>query len=457
MNTAATAAKLAQLYPQHLEVLRERHDRALAEHGFDHLLIFAGAQRMIFLDDMPYPFKVNPHFKAWLPVLDNPHCFLVYTPGEKPVLVFYQPVDYWYKPAETPSGFWVEHFDIRIITDPEQAKQEFKLRGRTAMIGEINEADGETYGAEVNPHELLTRLHYDRAWKTDYEIECMREANRLGARGHVAAERSFREGKSEYDIHIDFVRAAAHTEDELPYGTIIALNEHASILHYHFHDREPLPASARHSFLIDAGAAYHGYASDITRTYAERDDEFASLIAAMEEMQQSLCASIKPGVNYPDVHLAAHHKVAEILQRFDFVRDLAPESIVEQQISGTFLPHGVGHYIGLQVHDVGGFLADPRGTTIEKPEGHPYLRLTRVVEPRQSFTIEPGLYFIPSLLGDLRKTENAKYVNWEKVDAFRKFGGIRIEDDVVVTDSGHENLTRDAFRGDQKTGLSAED
>ncbi|MCU1347980.1 MAG: Xaa-Pro dipeptidase [Acidobacteria bacterium] len=440
MTASAASAAPAQLYPAHLATLRERHDRALAEHGFDHLLIFAGAQRMIFLDDMPYPFKVNPHFKAWLPVLDNPHCFLVYTPGEKPRLVFYQPVDYWYKPAETPSGFWVGHFDIRIITTPEEAKEHFRSGGRTAMIGEAEE----TYGAELNPHELLTRLHFDRAWKTDYELECMREANRLGARGHRAAERAFREGKSEYDIHIDFVRAATHTEDELPYGTIIALNEHAAVLHYHFHDRQPLDAASRHSFLIDAGASYNGYASDITRTYSERPDEFRQLIDAMEEMQQSLCASIKPGVNYPDVHLSAHQKIAGILQRFGFV-DLPAEGIVEKGISGTFLPHGVGHYIGLQVHDVGGFLADPHGMTIPKPEGHPYLRLTRVVEPRQSFTIEPGLYFIQSLLADLRKSDDAKYVNWDKVDAFRKFGGIRIEDDVVVTDSGHENLTRDAF------------
>ena len=127
------------------------------------------------------------------------------------------------------------------------------------------------------------------------------------------------------------------------------------------------------------------------------------------------------------------------------VEGVDADGIVKKRISSTFLPHGVGHYIGLQVHDVGGFMADPAGNTIEKPEGHPYLRLTREVEPSMVFTVEPGLYFIEPLLSDLKKSENAKYVNWPKVDAFRKFGGIRIEDDVVVTQSGHENLTRDAF------------
>ena len=74
-----------------------------------------------------------------------------------------------------------------------------------------------------------------------------------------------------------------------------------------------------------------------------------------------------------------------------------------------------------------------------------YLRLTRVVEPSHVFTIEPGLYFIETLLSDLKKSESSKYVNWTKVDGFRKYGGIRIEDDIVVTDNGHENLTRQAF------------
>jgi Xaa-Pro dipeptidase len=432
--------KLAQLYPDHITTLIGRHDRALADEGFDHLLIFAGSQRMIFLDDMAYPFKVNPHFKSWVPVVDNPHCFLVYTPGMKPRLVFHQPVDYWHKPAETPSGFWTEQFDISMIATPEEAKQHFPKTGRTAFIGETDDPHG-----EVNPEALLHRLHFDRSWKTDYEIECMRLANERGARGHRAAEKAFRGGLSEYEIHIEYLRAADHTEEELPYGNIIALNEHAAVLHYYHHERGRLSEGARHSFLIDAGASVNGYASDITRTYSARNDEFRQLAGEMDRAQQEICAQVKPGVNYPDLHMLAHRKVAELLREFGFVRSLDADGIVERRISSTFLPHGVGHFIGLQVHDVGGFLADARGTTIPKPEGHPYLRLTRVIEERQVFTIEPGFYFIPSLLKELKASDNTKYIDWEKVERFGKFGGIRVEDDVVVTAKGHENLTRNAF------------
>src|SRR5207249_11110269 len=95
------------------------------------------------------------------------------------------------------------------------------------------------------------------------------------------------------------------------------------------------------------------------------------------------------------------------------------DGALQKRITSTFFPHGVGHYIGLQVHDVAGFQADAAGRTIDKPEGHPYLRLTRQVEPRMVFTIEPGFYFIDPLLAELRKSENARYVDWQKVDDFR--------------------------------------
>jgi Xaa-Pro dipeptidase len=433
--------RLAQLYPQHLQTVKQRHDTALAETGYDHVIVFGGELKYAFLDDNFYPFRVNPHFKAWVPVVINPNCFIVYTPGETPRLVYHQPVDYWYKPASAPSGYWVEHFDVHVVKEPSEAKQFFPKTGKTAFIGEPSEL----HGGDANPEALLNALHFERSWKTDYEIECMREANVRGVRGHLAAERAFREGRSEFEIHIEYLLQSSQAEEELPYFNIVAMNENASVLHYLQHEREK-PGDLRYSFLIDAGAQYNGYASDITRTYArDEQNEFARIIAAMDAMQQRLCDMVKPGINYIDIHFAAHREVAQILHDFELVRDLDADGIIEKRISSTFFPHGVGHFLGLQVHDVAGFHQDRGGCIIAKPEGHPHLRLTRIIEPRMVFTIEPGLYFIESLLGDLQKHENAKYVNWPKVDELRKFGGIRIEDDVVVTDAGHINLTREAF------------
>ena len=435
---------IAALYADHIRTLRERWDRALDKTGFDHAVVAAGTLHGTFLDDQTYPFVVNPQFKAWVPVVDNPNCYVVYTPGKKPLLVFWQPVDYWYKPADTPSGWWTAPFDIEIIRNPEDAKK-FVPAGRAAFIGEWNDAFRSWGNLEANPEALVTRLHYDRAYKTEYEQECIRYANDAGARGHVAAEKAFREGQSEFEIHIAYLVGTVQAEEELPYANIIAVNENGSVLHYVQHIRERNGRHHRRSFLIDAGAQFNGYAADITRTYSETKDGFRDLIDAMNEMQQSMCAAVKPKVNYIDLHMLAHRKIAQILVDFKFVKDLDANGVVEKRISSAFFPHGLGHFLGLQVHDVGGFMKDNLGACIEKPKGHPYLRITRIIEPSHVFTIEPGIYFTQPLLDELQKSDNARYVNWKKVDEFRKYGGIRIEDDVVVTDNGHENLTREAF------------
>jgi Xaa-Pro dipeptidase len=240
-----------------------------------------------------------------------------------------------------------------------------------------------------------------------------------------------------------YLDAAKQTDLELPYSNIIALNEHGAVLHYT--DLNHAPPAHAHSFLIDAGASFHGYASDITRTYAGRDArEFGALIDAVDEAQRGFASKVRAGQSYPDLHVHAHHVLAGILRDQGFIR-MSPESAVESGVSSTFFPHGLGHGIGLQVHDVAGFQESERGGTIPKPKGHPYLRLTRTLEPGMVTTIEPGLYFIDMLLAELRSKPEAKDVAWDKVDAFRKYGGIRIEDDVVCTDAAPENLTRDAF------------
>jgi Xaa-Pro dipeptidase len=271
----------------------------------------------------------------------------------------------------------------------------------------------------------------------------MRVASKIGARAHRAAEAAFRAGESEFDIHMAYLAAARQTDNELPYSNIVALNEHGAVLHYT--DLQHAPPSRAHSFLIDAGASFHGYASDITRTYAGADArEFAELIEAVDRAQRGFCAKVRVGQSYPALHIRAHHVLAEILSEHDFIR-MKPESAVEAGVTSTFFPHGLGHGIGLQVHDVAGFAASEHGDTIPKPSGHPYLRLTRTLEPGMVTTIEPGLYFIDMLLAELKRKPAAKDINWTKVDAFRKYGGIRIEDDVVCTEGEPENLTRDAF------------
>jgi Xaa-Pro dipeptidase len=434
---------LGAAYPAHVDELKLRHDRALERAGAGHAVIFSGAPRRVFLDDYNYPFKANPHFVSWLPLTGTPFCYLVYTPGETPVLVYYQEKDYWHVPPASPKGFWPDQFDIRIVHSLDDvAKHLPEQRDNCILIGELSD-DTHAFGIDrVNPGTALNMLHYSRGVKTGYELECMRAASRRGVNGHRAAANAFKAGKTEFDIHLDYCQAVGHAENDLPYGNIVALNENSAVLHYQ-HQSKTKPKEFR-SFLIDAGGRVHGYASDITRTHAKNDGEFADLIKRFDQLQLELVAEVKAGVDFVDLHLQCHLKIAELLVETGIASG-SIEALIENDVTSTFYPHGLGHLLGIQVHDVGGHLGDDTGMIIDPPSGHPFLRLTRVLEVDQVLTIEPGLYVIDMLLENLSGSPGHGMINQSKLDWLRPYGGIRIEDNVRVLAEGSENLTRDAF------------
>ncbi len=432
-----------QLFPAHLGELTRRADAALQASGFDAMAVYSGQQGCYFLDDYGWPFKANPLFHQWVPLDDAPQSWLVYTLGETPVLCFYQPEDYWHRPPAVPTADWTRQFRLEVISDPTAARQEVSGAGRQiAFLGEWQALFADWNFSAVNPAGLIDHLHYDRAFKTEYEIACMRLASRLGARGHRAARDAFFAGASEFETHQAYCSAVGLREQELPYGNIIAFNEAGAVLHYqHLDRRRDIP---RRSFLIDAGAQFRGYASDITRSYSGGDPEFAALVTSMNALELKLCDRVRPGMDYRDIHLHAHQLIAELL-RDTGVISCDAETAVQTGLSAVFFPHGVGHLLGLQVHDVAGLAADATGAKIARPDGHPYLRLTRRLEPGFVVTIEPGLYFIDMLLGAARGTDAGRHICWDQVERLRPFGGVRIEDDVLCTGSEPVNLTREAF------------
>jgi Xaa-Pro dipeptidase len=153
---------------------------------------------------------------------------------------------------------------------------------------------------------------------------------------------------------------------------------------------------------------------------------------------------VRPGVDYREIHLEAHRAIAAILVAQGLVSGTA-EAAVETGLTSVFFPHGIGHLLGLMVHDAGGFMAAPEGGVLAKPEGHPYLRLTRTLGAGFVVTIEPGIYFIDSLLAQARGDARGRAINWRQVEALKPWGGIRIEDNVVAQAGGPRNLTREGF------------
>ena len=429
-------------FAAHLQDISRRTVAALAACRYDGLLLQAGEPPGLFLDDQHYPFHPHPPFKAWVPLADAAGSYLYFEPGRRPRLVFHKPADYWHKPAELPHEAWVQHFDVAVVGSRAAARAALPASlQRVAYLGEpFPELLGWGIGA-LNPEHLRHQLDYGRARKTDWELDCLREANLLGARGHRAAERAFRGGGSEFDIHQAFLAACGQREQELPYNAIVALNEAGATLHYQHLARRP-PSPPR-SLLLDAGAGVRGYGSDITRTWSYADADFAALVAAMDALQRGLCAEVRAGVDWRAIHLLAVSRIAALLVESGLLRCPAEQALQEGLVT-RFFPHGIGHLLGLQVHDVGGTQAGPDGGEIPRPAGHPALRLTRTLETGFVVTMEPGIYFIDALLAPLRQGPHASHVDWERVAALRPFGGIRIEDDLAVTESGCENLTRDA-------------
>jgi Xaa-Pro dipeptidase len=429
---------LAALFSRHVERLQAETERALADAGFDSLVVSSGEPFTYFADDRDAPFEPTPHFAHWCP-LGGAHHLLHVAPAKKPRLIRHAPEDYWYEQSGVTDPFWLGAFRFEEAGAVDAAWKALGRPPRAAYVG--NETDRAlAAGLDANPAALTPRLDWVRSYKDEYEIRCLEEATALGARGHRAAREAFAVGASELEIHQAFVRAVGCPEAELPYTTIVALDEKGATLHY----ESKRTSRDGKVLLLDAGAQVRRYACDITRTTTTTavDARFAELVRALDALEKDLARSATPGRPYLDVHLDAHRGVARILADLRLVRVTAEEALAKGY-TRLFLPHGIGHHLGIQVHDVAGRQANPSGTPAPPPKEHPYLRNTRTIEPGHVLTIEPGIYFIPMLLRPFRSGPAAAAFDWAAIDTMTALGGVRIEDDVVVTAAGPRNLTRE--------------
>ncbi|MFP4277944.1 MAG: Xaa-Pro dipeptidase [Wenzhouxiangella sp.] len=430
------------LYARHIGHRREQVDRLLTRLGFDALLIHSGRPHDRLFDDQHPPFRAHAPFVAMVPLPHAADCLLEFQVGQKPCLWYCQPDDFWHLPPADPEAWWAGALTVETVADSSAWAPRFRNRRALAVIGAAEDLAGLGDDLAINPPALIHGLAEDRTVKTAWERECLHRANEVGARGHRAAAEACRSGASELEIHLAYLAAAGQDQDQLPYASIVALNEHAAVLHYQYRCAER-PQSPR-SFLLDAGAGHHGYGSDITRTWtAFEDGPFAALISELDALQQRLCRAMRADVDFVDLHRQAERGIAHILHHAGII-DMAADEMVATGVIGHFFPHGLGHFLGVQVHDVNGRV-NPEGKALPAPETAPALRLTRRLAAGNVVTVEPGLYFIPMLLERLRASAHAGRVDWSAIDRLVPFGGIRIEDNVLVSDGEPVNLTRQAF------------
>ncbi len=428
-------AQLQALYREHVKHLEAGTAAALGASGFDAMVIHSGTpQKRTEFDDQYWPLRPTPEFMHWVPVTDA-HCYVVVEPGTKTRLVWPEVKDFWERPAPPEATPFLDVLDVR-RTD----RLELPSGKRVAWIGE-DRALAEKHGLRdaANPPALAKALDALRTKKTPYEIACLVEANRRASRGHDVVKEAFADGEqAELDLHLLYLGATRQDDHEAPYKNIVAMGRSAAVLHHIAYGRD---TSRAQSLLLDAGATCLGYCSDITRTWVKPDGSagstFAMLVSAMEGMQKRLVAKIAIGMPYEDLHDESHRQVSAILKEAG-VAKASIEEIDGTGVSRVFYPHGLGHSLGLQTHDVGCAVVKPR-------KENPFLRNTSKIEEGQVFTIEPGLYFIEPLLAELRSKPEGRIVDWSLVDALAPFGGIRIEDDVFVQATSTRNLTREVL------------
>jgi len=443
---------LQQHFADHIAQVTRATEDALAEArragaAFDGVVFHAGTRRYYHADDMAVHFRPTPHFARFAPVAGADH-FVLARQGVRPKLVQVVPRDFWYEAPAAVDHPYAGILEVVQVSTPEEARAQLGGVSGCAYVGNDPQVAA-TLGipaAAVEPATLVAPLDWGRAIKTTYEVECVREAGRMAAPGHAAVRHGLAARRSERELHMDYLNACGILESDCPYGNIIAWDDRAATLHYE--TKRATRPDPGHVLLIDAGAAYLGYASDITRTYVLDGVHpvFRALLDGMETMQRDLVRMVAPGVPYVRIHEATHRGVAKLLCAAGILKTTAEEAFT-RGLTRPFFPHGVGHHLGLQVHDVGGKQVTPRGDRVDSPQNHPFLRTTRDLAPGHIVTIEPGLYFIPMLLEPFRHSPDAAAFDWKLIDALMPCGGIRIEDDVLVTATGYEDLTRPFIPG----------
>jgi len=440
------------LYEEHLKTVGDATAEALrgsanGGSGFEGIVFHAGKANCYHADDQEIPFRSVFHFRRFVPQ-EGPEHLLIFRPGDTPRLVRVIPRDFWYEPPAQVSHPFPEVLDVLDVSSAKEAAEAVGPLSRFAYVGN-DPPTAEALGipaAGVEPKALLPRLDWFRAYKTPYEVHCIEEAARLAARGHQAVRKGMAGNGSERRLHAAYLEATGMLENDAPYGNIIGWDRNAAILHYQSKlDTAPSPGL---TLLVDAGAPCLGYAADVTRTYAKDNAHpaFRQALDGMDRLELDLVDAIGPGTSFVELNRAAHRGVARILIEIGVLKG-AEDEVIEKKLTLPFLPHGLGHHLGLQVHDVGGRQSAPDGTQAEPPEDFPALRTTRTIEAGQVLTVEPGLYFIPMLLEPVRTGKHARDVDWDLVDALTPLGGIRVEDDVLVTEDGRRNLTRSLVPG----------
>ncbi|ORX43189.1 hypothetical protein DM01DRAFT_1313128 [Hesseltinella vesiculosa] len=317
------------------------------------------------------------------------------------------------------------------------------LQSQKVYVLPITKTDclqGQAVVSDVESKQLENAVIAARLVKADWEIEIMRQANKISSDAHIKLWQASYPGCTEAQLHALFLyESARHGAFFQSYYPIVGCGKNAATLHYN--KNNAVMENANDVVLVDAGAEYNVYASDITRVFpvgGKFSPEARTIYTIVLNMQKASIDMCRAGVAYEDIHLKAMEIGCDgLIEAGILVGDR--QELLDKDVMAAFYPHGIGHSIGLDVHDVGGY---PDGVgRIDRP-GWRNLRMRRVLAPGNVVTIEPGVYFFDYLINPvLENPATAKYVNIDMLNKYKSVGGVRIEDNIVITEGEPLNLT----------------
>ncbi len=418
----------------HYQSLRENLGRRLP----DGLTLLSGGSYVPRNHDVDYVFRQKSDF-LYLTGVEEPGCALLIDPKRKRHTLFMPRIDNNHR-------VWLGH-----VPSADEAKGLYgfsRVMYLDQLAGELKKAragykraysDDAAYKKAKDALKLPNKsaalrdaLDELRACKTEGELGLMRRASDVSGLAHKAVMKAARAGMREYEVQSVFESACLRAGlKHLAYPSIVAAGANGAVLHYHANNAELRDGDM---LLIDAGAEFKGYAADITRTFpvsgrfTRRQRDVYSIVL---EAQKRCIEAARPGVVSADLHVLSMRVIAEGLKSLGLLRG-DTDGLVEGGAVRLFYPHGLTHMLGLDVHDVTG----GKKRVMPNPTKVP-VRFVAKLEPGFVITMEPGVYFIEALLKDpaLRRKHKAS-IDFDKAETFLDFGGVRIEDDVVIQPEG---------------------
>lgn len=418
-----------------------------AQHEKRDAIIYLEAQKthMVEDDDQAMHFRQRRYF-FYLSGCKLPDAYLIYSIPLDELTLFIPPVDpdsvIWSglpeSREEALAKYNVDH--VKYTTEINAALAAYGPSGSTtvfAMPEHVSEHITFLPFKSTEFESLRTAIDECRVIKDSYEVALIRKANQISTIAHIEAQKAARTATNEEQLYGAFIGTCiSHGAHDQAYHSICASGTSCATLHYVRNDQ---PLKNRLNILMDAGAEYDCYCSDITRTFplsGTFTPESQTIYNIVKEMQEAAFTMLHANVQWEDVHARTHRVAISGLKKAGILTG-DEEDLFKSRVSVAFYPHGLGHYLGMDTHDTGGHANYEDEDSMFK-----YLRVRGRVPAGAVITVEPGVYFCRFIIEPvLENPELSRYIDRDVLERYWEVGGVRIEDDVLITEEGYENLT----------------